>query len=98
MRKTVLMMLIALTLLGISANVMDEKAYGQDAVSRIDAILSPEQIVISDATYRITAEAGFYANDGKTLVEFSSFKVGDAVDFTLDSKGDIIELIKRAER
>ena len=97
MRKTVLM-LIALTLLGISANVMDEKAYGQDAVSRIDAILSPQQIVISDSTYRITAEAGFYANDGNTLVDFSSFKEGDAVDFTLDSKGDIIELIKRRER
>lgn len=97
MRKTALM-LIMLTLLGLSANVIVKEAVGQDGGQAIDSILNDSEIVIGDVIYRIDPEAAFYAADGKTLVSFNYFKEGDSVEFTLNSRGDIIELSKRSGR
>lgn len=95
MRKVALM-LIMLTLWGLSANLMDRKAHCQDSGQAIERIISDSEIVIGDITYRIDPNADFYAADGKTLIYFSNFKEGDEVEYTLDSKGDIVELAKRA--
>lgn len=97
MRKTALM-LIMLTLMGLSANVMVQEVHSQDSGQVIDSITSDSEIVIGDMTYRIDPDCAFYAVDGKTLVNFSYFKTGDPVEYTLNSNGDIIELAKGAGR
>ena len=95
MRKTALI-LIMLTLYGISANVLAQEDQSQEGGQVIDLIVNESQIVISDAVYQIDPYAAFFAVDGKTLLEFSAFRKGDAVEFTLNSRGEIIELIKSA--
>ncbi len=98
MRKTALI-LIMLTLVGISANLTVEQARAQeDGGEVIDFILSESEIVISDATYRIDSNAIFYASDGKTFIDFREFKEGDAVEFELNDNGDIISLGKHKVR
>jgi hypothetical protein len=98
MRKTALI-LIMLTLVGISANLTVEQARGQENGGEvIDFILSESEIVISDTTYRIHSDALFYGTDGKTFIDFRDFKEGDAVAFELNDDGDIIRLGKRVER
>ena len=98
MRKTALI-LIMLTLVGISANLTVEQARGQENGEEIiDFILSESEIVISDNTYRIDSDALFYASDGKTFIDFRDFKEGDAVEFELNDNGDIIRLGKHAGR
>ncbi len=93
MRKTALI-LIMLTLWGISANLVDQEVRGEDGGEVIDSILSDTEIVIADVTYRIDPEAVFLAADGDTLIEFREFKAGDQVELTLNSSGAIIELTK----
>lgn len=97
MRKTALI-LIMLTLLGLSANVIVQEVRGQDGGQIIDSIVNDSEIVIGDTAYRIDPEAAFYSTDGKTLVDFSYFKEGDSVEFTLNSRGEIIELSKTIGR
>lgn len=91
-------MLIMLTLLGLSANVMVHEARSQDSGQVIGSIISDSQIVIGDVTYRIDPDAAFYAADGETLVNYGYFKEGDSVEFSLNSNGVIIELTKRVGR
>ena len=93
MRKTALI-LIMLTLWGISANLVDQEVRGEDGGEVIDSILSDTEIVIADVTYRIDPEAVFLAADGDTLIEVGEFKAGDQVELTLNSSGAIIELTK----
>ncbi len=96
MRKTALI-LIMLTLWGLSANVMIQEVRAEDG-EVIDAIESTTEIVIGDVTYRINPDADFLASDGDTLIEFRDFKEGDAVEMTLNHSGEIIELIKSTGR
>ncbi len=93
MRKTALI-LIMLTLCGLSANVLAQEAADNGGGQVIDRIVDASQIVISDEVYQIDPFADFYDTDGETLMEFSAFKEGDAVEFTLGSNGAIIELAK----
>ncbi len=95
MRKTSLILII-LTLCGISANVWVQEAMSQNGGQVIDFIINQSEIVIDDETYRIHPDAAFYAHDGKLQVNFSYFNEGDSVEFTLNSSGEIIELIKSA--
>ncbi len=93
MRKTALI-LIMLTLWVLSANVLAQESEGRGDGQVIDAIVNETQIVISDEVYQIAPHAAFYNSDGRTLVDFRSFKEGDFVDITVNSRNVIVEITK----
>ena len=92
MRKTALM-LIMLTLMGLSANVMVQEVHSQDSGQGIEAIISDSEIVIDDMTYRINPDCDFYAADGKTLVNFTYFQEGDQVTLDFEGRLDLVERV-----
>ena len=94
MRKASLI-LVMLTIIGISANLTVQEASGQEGDGAIiDHIISDSEIVIGDTTFRIDPDAEFYAADRKTIVSLNYFKAGDAVEFILNDNGEIITLSK----
>lgn len=97
MRKTALI-LIMLTLSVISANFVPQEAIGQDDAGAIIENISDTHIVIGDDSYRIASDAVFLASDGKTIIDFSRFNIGDPVEFTTNGNGEIVELYKTTGR
>ena len=77
---------------------MVHDACAQESGEVIEVIVSETEIVVGDTTYYVDPDAAFYAADGKTLIDFSYFREGDAVEMTLNGSGVIIELTKSTEQ
>ena len=95
--KKILIALAAVTLLlGPAISIAQESPKGGGP--RIDMIISPQEIVIDDSTYKIAAGATFLGRDGLTPLTRSDFHENDRVDFGLNDKGEIDLLQKSGGR
>jgi len=68
-------------------------AQENSAASKIDAIsVEDGTVVLNDVTFKISPDARFFTQNGKSEVSLSSFKEGDWVEISIDPNGDIVEM------
>lgn len=77
---------------------MPQVAIGQDNAGAIIENITDTHIVIDDQSYRIASDAVFLASDEKTMIDFSRFKIGDPVEYTMNGNGEIVVLSKKTGR
>jgi hypothetical protein len=83
-------------IIGLALLILLPAAFGMaqsnQAAVQIDSITDQGIIVLGDATFVIAPDARFFAEDERTSVAFSTFQVGDLVEFSVNDNGQIDEL------
>ena len=68
-------------------------AQENSAAAKIDSIsVGDGTVVLNDVTFKISPDARFFSQGGKTEISLSSFKAGDWVEFSIDPNGEIVEM------